>query len=269
MCNPIAISLAMSVAGSAAQAAGQARARKAMEGAREAERIRQAGLQGKSNELFTESLSSSDKGQHDASQAQAEADRKASYDKAAASTPSPVSESTPVSAGDVNSNKIINTENAARSAQAMGMANQQGSAKAALQGFNDVNLSDMLYNNRMLQKQGTIGNFMQGSAGVLPYEIDAASRKGNGLKSLGDILSLGGTAVGLAGGAGMFETDPNSITSSFDIANMDPAKFQSTYSIANPNNPTLGGINRFDLNGTGLGSDFFKTDFLKNYKPRP
>ena len=225
MCDPVSASLALTVAGSAAQAAGQARSRKAMQDAQNAERMRQAGLQGKSNELLSESLASSTRDQHDASQQQAEDARKASYEKAAASTPSPVSPSTPVTAGDVNANKLVDTETAARSGQAMGMANQQAGAKAALQGFNDVNLGDILYNNRMLQRQGTIGNFMQGSASVLPYEMDAASRKGSGLKSLGDVLSLGGTAVGLGAGSGMFAPadQAQTITSSLDMAKVNPS----------------------------------------------
>lgn len=261
MCDPISASLALTVAGSAAQAAGQAKAQKAMHDAQNAERLRQAGLQGKSNELLSESLASSDRGQHDASQAQAEAARKASYDQAAASTPSPVSDSTPVTAGDTNANKLVNTESAARSAQAMGMANQQGGAKAALQGFNDVNLGDILYNNRMLQKQGTIGNFMQGSAGVLPYEMDAASRKGSGLKTFGDILSLGGTAVGLGAGSGMFAPadQMKTITSSLDMSKFNP----SAYGVNSASNPLFNPANQpamyQGLNQSG--------NFMKYFKP--
>jgi len=259
MCDPVSASLALTVAGSAAQAAGQAKAQKAMHDAQNAERLRQAGLQGKSNELLSESLASSTRGQHDASQAQAEASRKASYDAAAASTPSPVSESTPVTAGDTNANKLVNTESAARSAQAMGMANQQGGAKAALQGFNDVNIGDILYNNRMLQRQGTIGNFMQGSAGVLPYEMDAASRKGSGLKSLGDILSLGGTAVGMGAGSGMFAANPNAITSSLDMSKFNP----SAYGVGNASNPLFNPASQPAMY-QGLGQS---GNFLKYFKP--
>jgi hypothetical protein len=68
-------------------------------------------------------------------------------------------------------------------------------------------------------------NFMQGSAGVLPYEMDAASHKGSGLKSLGDILSLGGTAVGLGAGSGWFTPadQMKTITSSLDMAKVNPS----------------------------------------------
>jgi hypothetical protein len=249
MCNPVVISLAMTAAGSAAQAAGQAKARKAMQDAREAERIRQAGLTGQSNELISESLAHADRTTSDKGQAAAEAKRNADYAAAAASTPSATAPKTEITAGDTNANKVIDSESAARSAAALGLATQQGGAKAALQGFSDKNLSDILYNNRMLQRQNTIGNFMQGSAGVLPYEIDAASRKGNGLKSLGDILNIGGAAVGMGAGSGWFNADPNAITSSVDMTKLDPTKFQSTYNLSSTTNPMFAGINKpFDSN---------------------
>lgn len=269
MCDPVSIGLAMTAAGSVAQAAGQSKARKAMNGAREAERIRQLGLQGKSDELVSESTAHADRRVSDADQAAAENKRKADYAAAAAATPAAAAPQTQITAGDANANKVINTETAARNAAAIGGATQQGNAKAALQGFNDNSISQLLYNNRMMQRQGLIGNFMQGSAGVLPYEMDAASRKGDSLKGLGSALSTAGTLVGMGGGAGWFGNGAPGITESIDMAKIDPAAFQSTYSIANPANPTFLGTQQIatpsQLSGWGLkGID---GNFLKYYKP--
>jgi hypothetical protein len=225
MCNPVAISLAMTAAGSAAQAAGQSKAQKAMDDARQAERIRQAGLQNGSSNLVSESLANASATNQADQQGKATDARKAAYEAAQAAAPAAVAPTNANNAGDQKANAIINTEAGQRSAAAHGFSTQQGNAKAAMQGFNDLQKTNEIYNNRMLQQQGTIGNFMQGSAGVLPYEVEAAGRKGNGLKSLGDILSLGGAAVGMGAGSGMFAPadQANTITSSLDMSKVNPS----------------------------------------------
>jgi ribosomal protein S14 len=51
---------------------------------------------------------------------------------------------------------------------------------------------------------GQIGGFKKGSSNVLPYELEDANSKGNGLKLFGDILGgVGGiaTSAGLSGGS--------------------------------------------------------------------
>ena len=204
MCDPVSISLAMTAAGSAAQAAGQSKARKAMDDARQAERIRQQGLQAGSNSLVSESLANASAESQNQQQGKATDARKAAYDTAQAAAPAALTPSNTSNAGDQKANSIVNTEAGQRSAAAHGYASQQGGAKAALQGFNDLQKTDNIYNNRMLGQQATIGNFMQGSAGVLPYEVEAAGHRGDSMKSLGDLLSLGGAAVGMGAGSGLF-----------------------------------------------------------------
>lgn len=202
MCDPVSASIALTVAGTAAQSAGQAKARKAMEGAQQAERIRQKGFQDESNAAFNESLGHADSASQASEQSKAEGERQAAYDQAAAQARAPIEATGQNLAGDTSGNKVIASENAMRSANASNYANQQAAAKAALKGFNDVQIGNALYNNRQLQRQGTIGNFMQGSSAVLPYEVHAASRKGDKLKGIGDVLSLAGAVTGLGAGAG-------------------------------------------------------------------
>lgn len=202
MCDPVSISLALTAAGATAQAAAQSQSRKAMEGAQQAERIRQKGFQDQSQAAFDESLGHAQASNQTADQSKAEGERKASYDKATADARAPVEATGQNLAGDTSTNKVVNTEQAAQAAKAQGYAGQQGAAKAALQGFGDTQLGNALYNARQMQSQGVIGNAMQGSSAVLPFEVQAASHKGDGLKTLGDVLSLGGAVAGLGAGAG-------------------------------------------------------------------
>jgi hypothetical protein len=202
MCDAVTASIVATVAGSAAQAAGQARARSAMQGAQQAERTRQRGFQDQSQSAFSESLAHANPQDQANAQAGAEANRKAAYEAASAQAHNPIEATGKNFAGNQNANRVLNSESSARNSQAQGFANQQGAAKAALQGFGDVQLGNALYNARQMQNQGTIGNFMQGSAGILPYEVEAASHKGDQLKNIGDLLSMGGAIAGLGAGAG-------------------------------------------------------------------
>lgn len=202
MCDAVTASIVATIAGAGAQAAGQAKARKAMEGAQVAERVRQKGYNDQSQAAFSESLGNADPQAQANAQGKAEGERKAAYDAATADARAPLEATGKNLAGNQDANRIMSSESAARSAQALGYAGQQGAAKAALQGFGDTQLGNALYNARQMQNQGTIGNFMQGSAAVLPYEVDAASHKGDSLKSLGDLLSMGGAIAGLGAGAG-------------------------------------------------------------------
>lgn len=205
MCDPITASIALTAAGSVAQAAGQRRAQKAMDGAREAERIRQKGYQSQSDAALGESLANADKGTQDAQKGKAEGDRNAAYAEAVAATRAPVEATGDNLAGDTAGNTVVNTEMARQGAANLGFAGQQGGAKANLLSFNDVQLGNALYNARQLQEQARIGDAMRGSAGVLDLEMAAASRRGQGLQTLGSLLSAGGTIAGIGAGAGWFD----------------------------------------------------------------
>ena len=202
MCDPVTISLVATLAGTAASAAGQAKAQKAQDGAREAERIRQKGLQSESDALLGQSLSNASKESQDSQQANAEGERKAAYDAATAASRAPLEAVGSNLAGDQSANALIASETAKASNNALGYAGQQGLSKAALQGFGDLQFNNALYNARQLQGQARVGDFMKGSAGVLPYEMEAASHKGDGLKTLGSALSTAGSIAGMGAGAG-------------------------------------------------------------------
>ncbi len=85
---------------------------------------------------------------------------------------------------------------------ATGFADQQGEAMARMRSFSDLfgGLGrDMAQDGSQI---GMIGGFKRGSQGALPFELEAASMKGQGLQTAADIMGgLGGIGLnaGLSG----------------------------------------------------------------------
>lgn len=208
MCTPVAIALSLTAAGSAAQAAGARRAAKAMEGARLAESIRQKRFQDEANAIVDESLNKSGKEATDKGMAEAAAKRSAEADAAVAEVRKPVEATGENLAGDQTSNQVMLNESDLAAARNLGFATQQGRAKADLLSFNDVTFNNAINNIRAGQQLNTVGNFMRGSSNVLPVELEAASRKGDNLKTLGTVLSTAGSVVGMGAGAGWWDKVP-------------------------------------------------------------
>jgi len=202
MCDPVTASIALTVAGTASQAAAANQAKKAMQGAQSAERIRQKGYQDESSAVQAGSEKRMSKASQDKGQADAEASRNADYAAANAAAQAPTATEGANLAGDQSANAIIASENARASQNALGYAGQQGNAKAALQGFGDLQLGNALANARAMEQQRQLGNFMQGSSGVLGLEMEDASHKGDSLKTLGQVLSTAGSIAGMGAGAG-------------------------------------------------------------------
>lgn len=228
MCTPVAIALSLTAAGSAAQAAGARRAAKAMEGARVAESIRQKGFQDEANKVVDDSVGKSGRASTDASMKAAAEARAADAAAATAEVRKPIEATGENIAGDTAGNKVMATESDLQAARNLGYAGQQGAAKSNLLSFNDVTFQNAINNIRAGQQLNTVGNFMRGSAGVLPVELEAASRKGDNLKTLGTMLSTAGTVVGMGAGAGWW-----------DKAAAQPTILDSIPSGASVTNPTI------------------------------
>jgi hypothetical protein len=131
------------------------------------------------------------------------------------------------------------TENDLARNKNLGYATQQGRAKADLLSFNDITFQNAINNIRAGQQLNTVGNFMRGSSNVLPIELEAASRKGDNLKTLGTALSTAGTVVGMGAGAGWWDKavpDPTTLTS-----------IPSGASVTNPSILNLGNTPSFQL----------------------
>lgn len=208
MCNPVAIALSLTAAGSAAQAAGARRAAKAMEGARIAESIRQKGFQDQAAAVVDESLSKSGRGATEQGMKEAAAERAAASDAAVAEVRKPVEAVGSNIAGDQSGNQVMLNESDLQAAKNLGFATQQGRAKADMLSFNDITFQNAINNIRAGQQLATTGNFMRGSAGVLPVEVEAASRKGDNLKTFGTLLNTAGSIVGMGAGAGWWDKVP-------------------------------------------------------------
>lgn len=224
MCPPI-VALALTAAGTAATAAGVRKAQKAQDGAREAERIRQKAFQGEADARATENLNNTGKGATDSGMAKAEADRKAASDAAVAEVRAPVEAAGENLAGDSSVAKLVANENASQAARGLGFALQQGAAKAKLASLGDVGFENAIMNARTNQDIARVANFAKGSADVLPVELEAAARKGQGLRTVGSLLSAGGTIAGLGAGAGWWDS-----LSQADILN----KTNAAANFANP-----------------------------------
>jgi hypothetical protein len=188
-------------AGTAANYAGAQKSKKAMDEMQLLENERQKKHQGRSDELLNESLSRSGAGKAEADIQDAASKRQTAYEQV---LPPPSSQETTLSnqLGVSADNRVIGAEVAAQNTEAGNRARNLASSLASIGGLSDQNLMSAILNNRSLQQQQQVGNFMQGSAGVLPFEMDAASRKGDNLKGIGDILNAAAMVTGTMAATG-------------------------------------------------------------------
>ena len=194
MCNPMAIGLAMTAAGTYAQSQAAQRSQRAINDAREAERIRQRALQEQSNNLFNESLSKQGSETYDAS-------AKAAVDRRVAAQTKNVAEQAPMakieSQGETPT--IVADETSMRVNDATTAANIAARNRAVAAGFGDVGIGSALMNLEYARRQGMIGDAMAGSTRVLGPEIDKAKTAGAGLDAWGRAIAGAGGMVNMYG----------------------------------------------------------------------
>jgi hypothetical protein len=111
--------------------------------------------------------------------------------------------------------------------QAKDFTDRTGNALGELRSFGDL-LGDI---SRLQARDagtiGQIGGFKKGSSSVLPYELEAANSKGNGLKLFGDILGgVGGiaTSAGLSGGSLFGGAANTAVSPGFGVGSMAAAR---------------------------------------------
>ena len=263
MCPPAIVALALTAAGSAAQAAGARRASKAMAGARVAESIRQKGFQDEANAVVEDSLNKSGKDATDKGMADAAAKRAAESDAAVADVRAPIEATGANLAGDQTVNAVMASEGDVAANKNLGYATQQGRAKSNLLSFNDVTFQNAINNLRAGQKLNTTSNFMRGSAAVLPVELEAASRKGEGLKTFGNLLSTAGTVVGMGAGADWWKAAPE--TAAGTAANAAPVITTNPTGVISPAISSVSPGTPF-IPGT-LGEELFKIKYRNLLTP--
>lgn len=112
--------------------------------------------------------------------------------------------------GEINiapsSSNITIREEAKQRGKADAFSQQQGEALGDLRAFGDLLGGIGRHQARDAGYVGQIGGFKRGSSGVLPLELDEASRAGDGARLFGDLLGLGGGLalnMGLSGGPRM------------------------------------------------------------------
>lgn len=107
--------------------------------------------------------------------------------------------------GQSAQNKLVESEVSSNRSQNNAQSRATARAMASMGGFGDMMMNSGIRNARGLQEQGKLGNFMQGSAGVSDIENQQASRAGDNMKMIGDILN---TAAVVSGGYAAEGTSP-------------------------------------------------------------
>ena len=207
MCDPITIAgVALSGLSAGLNYAGQAKASNARDDALAAERIRQQGLDQEAQAL---NLQSQDRYQGFEGQQEERAGELAEYYKGQEAAEPAASDALPQS-----SSNITVREEEKQKAKAKEYTDETGAALGNLRSFGDLLGGIGREQARDATSIGQIGGFKQGSSGVLGYELDEASRAGQGLGTMADIAGgIGslGISAGLSGGglSGLaVETDP-------------------------------------------------------------
>lgn len=168
-------------AGTGMQIAANAEAASAANAAANAELERQRGYQKRAQGVFDQSLAASTPQAAQQSMTAATEARTQDYAK---------QRSVPLSEG---ASPVADTQRLVSPQAVMGQDRLADAARARLAGYTEWDLQQAIKDMRASQQLGTIGNFAQGSQNVLPLELQDAARRGSGLRSLGQLFSLGGS----------------------------------------------------------------------------
>lgn len=202
MCDIMTIAgVALSGASAIANSSAASSAARARSSAMQAERTRQAGLQ---REAAAINEGSQDRYKDFDGQQQERSSQLGDYFAGQADRPmSSVADANTSAVMPTSGSNIVLAEQGRQQDKARAYSNQQAGALGELQSFGDLLGGISRAQGRDASRIGQIGGFMQGSSGVLPYELDAAAQKGAGAKMLGDLLGGAGslaTKAGLSGG---------------------------------------------------------------------
>ena len=100
---------------------------------------------------------------------------------------------------------VVNSEIGRKFAEQIGKQRNEATALGNLSGWTDLNLANKIGMQDTKNSMGTIGDFSNSSANLLPFEINANMNNARKAKSgIGDLLGLLGQGVGFANGLGAF-----------------------------------------------------------------
>jgi hypothetical protein len=197
MCDPLTIAgIALTAGSTVANTMANNRVAKARSEALNAERLRQAGLDREAEALNAVSQNrygpEYEKGREAESQQLGDYLAKQDVGADAAAQGIAAADLTPASSSNVTVLEANKQAGKAKAATA-----QRGQALGELRSFGDYLGGTSRLQARDAGLIGQIGGFKQGSSSIVPYELDAASHKGDSLKTFGDILNFGGSlAIG-------------------------------------------------------------------------
>lgn len=196
------ITAALTASSAAAKYAGDKKSQTAMDTMRSLERERQDAHQKTANMLLGDTLETSSATTAEQDIAEAANKRQQSYD--ATQTPSASAQSYAANQLGVSAgNKVVSDSIASNQREAQNYSNSISNALSRVGGLSDQGLKRNIFNNRQLNQQATIGNYMQGSLGVLPIELEAANQKGDNMRTLGQILGAAGQVTGMMAATGV------------------------------------------------------------------
>jgi len=107
-------------------------------------------------------------------------------------------------AGQADGPRVIQSETKRALGDAIAAGRAEGAARARLTGYGDARLGVGSEVQRRAGDIGLVSGLRRGSLGILPLELQAASRKGSGVRMLGDMLTMGGQVAAMGMGSGAF-----------------------------------------------------------------
>ena len=200
MCDPVTTSLMIASAG--ASYAGNRKSQKAMEGAVAAESERQRKFREQQSgilDVSTKNRSAARTKEEmalDAAKANTEANA-----ALAANTADATDQPTAVAPSAASSQNVTDSYSR-EDARAGARSRDEIGRKSALNAFNNVMSAQAINNTKYAQDSAVLANMSQGSLAVMPYELQAAAKKGEGLQTLSKVLSLASIYSGYQAGIG-------------------------------------------------------------------
>lgn len=149
----------------------------------------------------------------------------------------------PTEAVPTNSNVLVQNERAKQLDKAAAFGAQQNEALAKMRSFGDLLGGISREQATDAANLGTLGSFMRGSNAVLPLELEAANNAGNGWKTAGTVLGMGGSMATMAGLGGGWDNLSSMFGGGASTAGLDPAY------AANPSAVSVKPVTRYPLYG--------------------
>lgn len=191
MCYPALIAAGMAAAGAASNYAGQSRVAGAREDAARAEGERQKHYQEQASDVIDQNLVKQSPAAQNQALAQTTQQRMSALQPSQTGAVAlPSSGSAPIE---------VKSEAARSMSDAIRKSRSRLGAQARVGAFDQNQFNNRISMNRGMSDLSRLAGFSQGSAGVLPYDLEGAANAGAGYRTAADLFNLGSSAVGLYG----------------------------------------------------------------------